>query len=106
MLLCTLGSAVNMVLSLRNPSISLTTFVIQLIAYPLGRAWDLVFPDRVFNVWGLKFNFRPGPFNYKEHVIIVVMSNVGPVGGAGDCRERLLILPRLRMAAARCMPLM
>jgi hypothetical protein len=106
MLLCTLGSAVNMVLSLRNPSISLTTFVIQLIAYPLGRAWDLVFPDRVFKVWGLKFNFRPGPFNYKEHVIIVVMSNVGLVGGAGDCRERLLILPRLRMAAARCMPLM
>lgn len=77
MLLCTIGSAINMLLSLRNPSISLTTFVIQLIAYPLGLLWDLVFPDRVFNVWGLKFNLRPGPFNFKEHVIIVVMSNVG-----------------------------
>lgn len=75
--LCTIGSAVNMMLSLRNPSISLTTFVIQLIAYPLGLAWDLIFPDRVFNLWGLKFNFKPGPFNFKEHVIIVVMSNVG-----------------------------
>ena len=77
MTLCTIGSAVNMLLSLRNPSISLTTFVIQLIAYPLGLLWDLVFPDRVFNVWGLKFNFKPGRFNFKEHVIIVVMSNVG-----------------------------
>jgi len=77
MTLCTIGSAVNMLLSLRNPGIALTTFVIQLIAYPLGLLWDLIFPDRVFNVWGLKFNFRPGPFNFKEHVIIVVMSNVG-----------------------------
>lgn len=76
MLLCTIGSAVNMLLSLRNPSIMLTTFVIQLIAYPLGLCWDYVFPDRVWNIWGLKFNLRPGPFNFKEHVIIVVMSNV------------------------------
>lgn len=104
MFLCTLGSAVNMLLSLRNPSISLTTFVIQLIAYPLGLLWDLIFPDRVFNLWGLKFNLRPGPFNYKEHVIIVVMSNVGSTGEyvAGW----LLILSRLRMAVARCMPRM
>ena len=79
MLLCTVGSAVNMLLSLRNPSITLTTFVVQLIAYPLGLIWDLIFPDRVWNLWGLKFNLRPGPFNFKEHVIIVVMSNVGRV---------------------------
>lgn len=101
MFLCTIGSAVNMVLSLRNPSISLTTFVIQLIAYPIGLAWDLVFPDRVFNVWGLKFNFKPGPFNFKEHVIIVVMSNVSP---AGPCCQQLLTLLRLPMAVVRCMP--
>lgn len=74
--LCTLGSAVNMLLSLRNPSVVITTFVIQLIAYPIGKGWDLIFPDRVFNVFGFKINFRPGPFNFKEHVIIVVMSNV------------------------------
>lgn len=77
MLLCTLGSGVNLILSLRNPGIALTTFVIQLIAYPLGLLWDLVFPDRVFNILGVKFNLKPGPFNFKEHVIIVVMSNVG-----------------------------
>ncbi len=107
MFLCTLGSAVNMLLSLRNPSISLTTFVIQLIAYPLGLLWDLIFPDRVFNVWGLKFNFKPGPFNFKEHVIIVVMSNVGRqrAGTGGLYVEWLLIPPpRLPTAAARCMP--
>ncbi|KAM7222824.1 putative isp4 protein [Rhypophila decipiens] len=80
--LCTIGSAVNMLLSLRNPSILLTTLTIQLVAYPLGLGWDFIFPDRTFNVFGLKFNFRPGPFNYKEHVVIVVMSNAAYGGGA------------------------
>jgi hypothetical protein len=76
MLLCTLGSGVNMLFSLRNPNIVLTTFVIQLIAHPIGLGWDLIFPDREFKLLGLKFNLKPGPFNMKEHVVIVVMSNV------------------------------
>lgn len=76
MLLCTVGSSVNMLFSLRNPNILLTTFVIQLISYPIGLGWDLIFPDRVFNLFGLKFNLKPGRFNVKEHVVIVVMSNV------------------------------
>lgn len=76
MTLCTIGSGVNMLFSLRNPSVSITTYVIQLIAYPIGRAWDLVMPDREWNVLGLKFNLRPGNFNFKEHVVIVAMSNV------------------------------
>ncbi|KAK3956275.1 OPT oligopeptide transporter protein-domain-containing protein [Pseudoneurospora amorphoporcata] len=82
MLLCTIGSAVNMLLSLRNPSIMLSTLAIQLIAYPIGLGWDLIFPDRVFTVFGIKFNLKPGPFNFKEHVIIVVMSNAAYGGGA------------------------
>jgi len=76
LVLCTVGSAVNMLFSLRNPSVTVTTYVIQLIAFPLGLAWDVVFPDRVFDIMGLKFNFKPCKFNVKEHVVIVAMSNV------------------------------
>lgn len=65
-----------MLFSLRNPSVTITTYVVQLVAYPIGLGWDLVMPDREWNLWGLKFNLKPGKFNYKEHVIIVVMSNV------------------------------
>lgn len=65
-----------MLFSLRNPTVLLTTYVIQLVAYPIGLGWDLVFPDRVFNVLGIKFNLKPGSFNIKEHVVIVCMSNV------------------------------
>lgn len=76
LLLCTIGSAINMLFSLRNPSVTINTYVVQLVAYPVGLAWDLVMPDRQWNLFGLKFNLRPGRFNYKEHVVIVVMSNV------------------------------
>ncbi len=46
MVLCTAGSAINMLFSLRNPSVSINTYVIQLIAYPIGVGWDLIFPDK------------------------------------------------------------
>ncbi|KAI0849872.1 small oligopeptide transporter [Daldinia vernicosa] len=81
LILCTAGSAVNMLFSLKNPTIQITTYVIQLVAYPIGLGWDLIFPDRQFNIWGVKFNFKPGKFNFKEHVIIVAMSNAAYGGG-------------------------
>lgn len=34
LILTTVGSGINMLFSLRNPSIYITTFVIQLVAYP------------------------------------------------------------------------
>jgi hypothetical protein len=76
LILCTIGSGVNMLFSLRNPSVAITTYVIQLIAYPIGLGWDLVMPDKEWNLLGLRFNLRPGKFNFKEHVVIVAMSNV------------------------------
>lgn len=76
LILCTVGSAVNMLFSLRNPSITITTYVIQLIAYPIGRGWDVLVPDREFMLMGIKLNLKPGRFNFKEHTVIVAMSNV------------------------------
>lgn len=76
LVLCTIGSGVNMLFSLRNPSVAITTYVIQLVAYPIGVGWDMVMPDREWNLFGLRFNLRPGKFNFKEHVVIVAMSNV------------------------------
>ncbi|KAJ8111406.1 hypothetical protein ONZ43_g5626 [Nemania bipapillata] len=79
-----------MLFSLRNPSITITTYVIQLVAYPVGLGWDLIFPDRVFTVMGIKFNFKPGKFNFKEHVIIVAMSNAAYGGGVLYATDVLL----------------
>ena len=76
MFMATLGAAINMLLTLRAPSIFITSFVAQLMAYPIGVAWTWIMPDREFKTFGLKWNLSPGPFNVKEHTLITVMANV------------------------------
>ncbi|KAF3902159.1 hypothetical protein ABW21_db0205880 [Orbilia brochopaga] len=88
--LATLLSAVNMLFSMRAPSISITSIVTQLLAYPAGIAWDAVMPKRKFKTFGREWSFVPGPFNKKEHVIAVVMANVSFGGGAAYSTDILL----------------
>ncbi|KAK7932488.1 OPT family small oligopeptide transporter [Apiospora marii] len=72
----TLGSGLNMFLSMRSPAISFPALVILLLVYPVGCIWAKVMPTRVFNTFGLRWTLNTGPFNIKEHVVIVLMSNV------------------------------
>jgi hypothetical protein len=90
MLLSTIASAINMLFSLRNPSITITTYVVQLVAYPLGLGWDKVMPRRKFKTFGLEWSFNPGPFNMKEHTLIVAMANASFGGGAAYATDILL----------------
>jgi OPT family oligopeptide transporter len=90
MTLTTVASAVNLLFSLRNPSITITTYVIQLVAYPIGKAWDMVMPTKTFTTFGYRWSFNPSPFNMKEHTIIVVMANASFAGGAAYATDILL----------------
>lgn len=95
MLLTTIGSGLNALFTLRSPAISITSIVAQLVAYPLGVGWSWAMPNRQFNTFGVKWNLNPGPFNFKEHTIIVIMANASFGGGAGyftDTIERLNIV--------------
>ncbi|PNY27801.1 Sexual differentiation process protein isp4 [Tolypocladium capitatum] len=83
MLMTTVFSAMNMLFSLRQPSITITSYVAQLVAYPIGIGMARVLPNRQYRVFGLKFNLNPGPFNFKEHGLIVLMANASYGGGAG-----------------------
>ncbi|KXX73898.1 Sexual differentiation process protein isp4 [Madurella mycetomatis] len=93
-----LGASMNTLFSLRAPSISLGALIAQVIAWPLGHGWARFVPDKEIFIplptrfaaggrsergrsarggphgWRLKLN--PGPFNIKEHSIIVVMASV------------------------------
>jgi hypothetical protein len=69
----TIGSAVNMLFSLRNPSIALTPVVTLLLSYPFGVAWTYVMPKRKFRTFGKEWSLNPGSFNQKEHALIVIM---------------------------------
>ncbi|MCJ1307038.1 hypothetical protein MMC25_000684 [Agyrium rufum] len=82
MLLVTIGSALNMVFSLRNPYIIITSFVAQVVAYPIGLGWDKVMPK----------SLCPGPFNMKEHALITIMANVTFGGGAAYSTDTILAI--------------
>jgi OPT oligopeptide transporter protein len=75
----TFGSGINMLLSLRRPTIQISSIVAQLLSYPVGKAWERWMPKREFSVFGYKFSFNPCPFNVKEHTLIVVCTSFSSV---------------------------
>ncbi|ORY58552.1 OPT oligopeptide transporter protein-domain-containing protein [Pseudomassariella vexata] len=90
MVATTIVSAVNLLFSLRNPSINIAVYVIQLLAYPVGCFFARTLPNHQFNTFGLKWNLNPGPFNIKEHAVIVMMANVSLQGGVAYATDVLL----------------
>ncbi|KAF1992560.1 OPT family small oligopeptide transporter [Aulographum hederae CBS 113979] len=76
MILAVFGASVNTLFSLRQPAISVGTIVAQLLSFFIGKIWAKTLPNRQFTTFGIKWNLNPGPFNVKEHSIIVVMAGV------------------------------
>jgi len=79
-----------MLFSMRAPSLVITSLVAQLVAYPLGYGWTKIMPSRRFRLFGKEFSFNPGPFNMKEHTIIVVMANCTFGGGVAYSTDTIL----------------
>jgi hypothetical protein len=72
LLFTTIGSGINMLLSLRRPSIVVTSIVAQVLSFPVGRAWGRYMPARRFKFFGRIIDLNPCPFNIKEHTLIIV----------------------------------
>lgn len=72
-----LSAFVTQLFSVRQPTISLGTAVVQLLAYPMGKAAERFLPDVGFTLWGVRHSLNPGPFNKKEHMLISIMASVG-----------------------------
>ena len=89
MLLTTIASGLNALFALRQPAITITSLVVQLVAYPLGVGWYHAFPSRQFRMFGKSFSLNPGPFNMKEHTLITVMANVNVAGGVAYATDTL-----------------
>ncbi|KAG0136935.1 OPT oligopeptide transporter protein-domain-containing protein [Tuber indicum] len=79
------GSATNLFFSLRYPSVSITPVIALLLAHPLGKLWDHVFPEADATEvvksekgwWGrLKTWLGQGRWNQKEHSCVYISSNV------------------------------
>ncbi|KAF3906933.1 hypothetical protein AA313_de0206078 [Arthrobotrys entomopaga] len=73
------GSSTNLFFSLRYPSVSITPFIALLLAHPLGRIWDLCFPE-IVNATTFSSKIRKwlgqGRWNKKEHACVYISSNV------------------------------
>ncbi|KAJ5768603.1 hypothetical protein N7533_001186 [Penicillium manginii] len=90
LLFTTVGSGLNMFLSMRSPAISFPAIVVQLLVYPIGCFWAKVMPTKVFNTFGLRWTLNTGPFTIKEHTVVTIMANVSI--GYAYCTDALLAL--------------
>lgn len=70
-------SFVNQFFSLRQPAIRLDAAVVQLLSFPVGKAWEKWLPVGEFTLFGSTLQLNPGKFNKKEHMLISIMANVG-----------------------------
>ncbi|KAK2016121.1 OPT oligopeptide transporter [Colletotrichum eremochloae] len=68
---------INQLFSVRQPSITLRAEVVQLLAYPAGKAAERWLPDVGITLFGVRHSLNPGPFNKKEHMLISIMASVG-----------------------------
>lgn len=79
------GAALNTYFTLRYPSPLVTPMTVQVLSYPFGVALARFLPVREFRMphslrkIGLpeSWSMNPGPFNIKEHTVIIIMANVG-----------------------------
>lgn len=72
-------SFVNQLLSVRQPPIVIDSNVAQLLAFPLGKAWERWMPAASFSILSTTIHLNPGRFNKKEHMLIAIMANTAKI---------------------------
>ncbi|KAJ4387494.1 hypothetical protein N0V93_008086 [Gnomoniopsis smithogilvyi] len=93
-----LGTGIDQFFSLRYPSISIYSYLIQFLAFPCGLFMAKVLPTARIPLGPLSFTLNPGPFNQKEHILITIMANVA-FGGFNGTAYVTYILQVLRLPA-------
>lgn len=68
---------INQLFSIRLPQIRFDTNIAQLLAFPLGKAWERWMPNYMVPIpfTSKRVPLNPGRFNKKEHMLIAIMAN-------------------------------
>lgn len=74
-------SALNTFFAPRQPAISVSSNVLQLLLAPCGKFLGKVLPDWGFTMRGKRFTLNPGPWTYKEQMFATIMFTIA--SGAG-----------------------
>lgn len=69
---------INQFFSVRQPGITVSANVAQLLAFPVGKLLEAALPSRRFTTFGYRWSLNPGKFNLKEHMVITIMANSTP----------------------------
>ncbi|KAI5963485.1 uncharacterized protein KGF55_002365 [Candida pseudojiufengensis] len=75
-----IGAVINQFFTERQPSISLAVSVVQVFSYPSGKLLEWILPKWKFKIGKYSVNLNPGPYNYKEQVLVTIFCSVS--GGA------------------------
>lgn len=71
-----LGAFINQYFSERFPSITLSSYVVQLFVYPCGVFLAKVLPLWKIKVWKWTWDLNPGPWTYKEQMLATICYSV------------------------------
>ncbi|KAI5958447.1 uncharacterized protein KGF55_005790 [Candida pseudojiufengensis] len=71
-----IGTFINQFFSERQPSISLSSAVVQLFLYPSGKICEKILPNYTVKIGKWKFELNPGPWNHKEQMLATIFYSV------------------------------
>ncbi|SGZ49942.1 CIC11C00000002316 [Sungouiella intermedia] len=71
-----IGSFINQFFAERQPGISLSAAVVQLLLYPSGIACAYILPKWKFKVWRYTIDLNPGPWTHKEQMLATIFFSV------------------------------
>lgn len=74
-----IGTGVNQFFSPRQPTITVSSGILQIFMFPCGRAMQYL-PDWGFNFRGTRYSLNPGPWTFKEQMLATIIFNVS-IGG-------------------------
>lgn len=70
------GAFINQFFSERQPSITLSAAVVQLLLFPSGTLLSMYTPKWSFTVFGRKIELNPGPWTHKEQMLATIFYSV------------------------------
>lgn len=67
-----IGCGVSSFYYFKPYALSLTSYAVQLLSWGMGDLMARYLPKKEFNWFGWRWSLNPGPWNAKEHALIIV----------------------------------
>lgn len=88
------STIVNTFFSPRQPAISISSQVLQLLLAPCGAFLAKILPNWGFGFLGRRFDLNPGPWSFKEQMFATIIFNVGNGPGVTYYAYLVQLLPQ------------